>query len=119
MANQSYNPIKLGNKLKKAREYLNISGESAAESLDLSVEDVTEIEAGRYSLELEQLVELSRLYMRPVAYFFDVDPKPDNETDDDLRLLARKLDNLDPDDLNELLEFAEFLKLRNRQKNEK
>jgi transcriptional regulator with XRE-family HTH domain len=115
------NPIKaaagidreyLAARLKEAREYLGLSQEYVAQQTNIPRPAISEVEAGRRRVESIELQRFAALYGRPINYFLrseemraearvqmDVEAKLRNTTKD-----------LPPDDVEELLRFAEYLR---------
>lgn len=99
--------LRIGIKLKDAREYLGISQEEAAKVADISRSAISLIESGQRKLDAVELMELAKLYQRPMAYFTD-----DSYTltpEEEASFLARNIKKLSENDRKELIKFAEFL----------
>lgn len=103
---------KIGLRLKKAREYLGISQEEASESSNISRSAISLIETGKRKLDTVELMELSKLYQRPMAYFTDDDFSI--ELDPEAAVFARSFSDLTKTDKEELTRFAEFLAMRSK-----
>ena len=102
--------VRIGNRLKEVREYLNISQSEAAEFINVSRSAVSLIENGQRKLDSVELMRLAKLYQRPMAYFTEDDYSA--EQDPQAAVLARSLSGLSDDDKKELMKFAEFLNMR-------
>lgn len=103
---------KIGSRLKQAREYLSLSQEEASEVSNISRSAISLIETGKRKLDTVELMELSKLYQRPMAYFTD-----DNfsvELDPDAAVFARSFSDLSESDREELSRFAEYLAMRSK-----
>lgn len=68
----------IGRRLKEAREYLNLSQEEAASFAKISRSAISLIENGQRKLDSVELMNLAKLYQKPIAYFteenFSVEP---------------------------------------------
>jgi transcriptional regulator with XRE-family HTH domain len=99
---------RLADKLRETREFLGLSQQEAATAANLTRLALSAIETGRRRVESVELQALARVYGQPVTYFLE---SPESETaGQDLRFIARAAKELSPDDRNELLKFAEFLR---------
>jgi Zn-dependent peptidase ImmA (M78 family)/transcriptional regulator with XRE-family HTH domain len=68
----------LGTKLKEARLNKSISQEQAAEALALPRTAIVHIESGKRSVNTVELIQLAKLYERPIIHFF-VEKQPQEE----------------------------------------
>jgi len=100
----------IGLRLRQAREYLGISQEEASESSNISRSAISLIETGKRKLDTVELMELAKLYQRPMAYFTDDDFSI--ELDAEAAVFARSFSELSKNDKEELTRFAEFLAMR-------
>ena len=102
--------IKIGTKLKEAREYLDISQEKAAKEIKIHRSALSLIESGQRKLDAIELMALAKLYLRPVAFFtdqnFSIKPNPN------AAVFARNIEKLSDNDRQELENFAEFLSMK-------
>lgn len=94
-------------RLKDAREYLGISQEEAAKALKISRSAISLIETGDRKIDSLELMGLSKLYQRPIAYFTEDDYSVD--LDPEAAVFARKLSAMSDKDKKEIMRFAEFL----------
>jgi transcriptional regulator with XRE-family HTH domain len=99
----------MGARLRQAREFLGISQEAVAEVLGVPRASVSAMESGRRKVSSLELRDLSRLYKRPLDWFYDTesDPIPEDET---VTALFRATKNLNQEDKEQVLRFAEFLR---------
>jgi transcriptional regulator with XRE-family HTH domain len=100
----------LSERLKKIREYLNFSQQWVSERTGIPRTAISEIERGARRVDSLELKKLARLYRHPVSYFLDedLDAIPAEHA---LAGLPRRLTNLKPEDLNQVMKFAQFLEL--------
>ena len=103
---------KIGLRLRQAREYLGISQEEASEASNISRPAISLIETGKRKLDTVELMELSKLYQRPMAYFTDDDFSV--ELDPEAAVFARSFSDLSKNDKEELTRFAEYLAMRSK-----
>lgn len=96
-------------RLKETREYLNFSQQFVAERTGIPRTAISEIERGARRVESLELKKLARLYRYPVGYFLDedLDAVPAEHA---IAGLPRRLTTLKPEDLNQVLRFADFLR---------
>lgn len=64
-----------GKRLRKLRRQRDLTQEQLAESIQISVESVSNMERGIYAPSFETLEKLSRAFGLPVKDFFDFDPE--------------------------------------------
>jgi transcriptional regulator with XRE-family HTH domain len=102
---------RIGEKLRRAREYLGFSQDEVATFLKLSRTAITNIESGQRKVEVLELKRLAELYRQPVGYFTGED-EASASLPADVAVLARQAAKLSVKDREELGRFAEFLKAR-------
>lgn len=102
---------RLGDKLKKHREYLGMSQQYVAECTGVPRTAVSDIERGQRKVDAVELTKFARLYQQPVSWLLDEDEQasPDAHA---LSLLTRKYGRLTGHDLAQLEDFAAFLAAR-------
>jgi transcriptional regulator with XRE-family HTH domain len=61
---------KLGTLLKKARTSVNLSQEQVAAHFGVSQDTISKYERGKANISPYKLLEFSRLYEKPVTFFF-------------------------------------------------
>lgn len=98
----------MAQRLREAREYLGLSQDEVASALRISRPAVTNLEAGARKIEAVELDKLARLYGRTVQYFLTGEQAVAAKTRADF--LARTLNGLSEQDLQEVARFADFLK---------
>ncbi len=99
--------LEMAARLREAREYLGLSQEEVASTLQLSRPAVTNIESGSRKVEALELERLATLYGRTVDYFLrGEEPKADAK----VAFAARTLHGLSSKDLEEVVRYAEFLR---------
>lgn len=99
--------VRLGRRLKEARDYVGLSQEEVAFALSISRPAVGNIESGSRKVEAFELSKLSDLYGRTVEYLLTGNAPPE---DTRVAFLARATKGLSDSDLDELARFAAFLK---------
>lgn len=103
---------RLGEQLRREREYLGFSQDEVADSLGITRPAVSLIESGQRKVEVLELKRLAALYGRSVAYLTGEESEP--AAGEPVRALARLAKTLTPRDLDELQRFAEFLRTRGK-----
>ena len=101
----------LGEKLRRAREYIGFSQDEAAGYLKIPRTAVTNMESGQRKVEALELKRLAELYRQPVGHFTGEDDASAS-LPADVAHLARQAAKLSVKDREELGRFAEFLKQR-------
>jgi transcriptional regulator with XRE-family HTH domain len=99
----------MGARLRQAREFLGISQEAVAEALGVPRASVSAMESGRRKVSSLELRDLARLYKRPLDWFYGAEDEPIVE-DETVSALFRAAKNLNQEDKEQVLRFAEFLK---------
>jgi transcriptional regulator with XRE-family HTH domain len=100
----------IGERLRKAREFLELKQEEAAAAVGIPRSALSLIENGRRKVDSEELARFARVYGQSVdalAGTSALPPLPEN-----VHALARAATELSDNDRNELLRFAEFLQAR-------
>jgi transcriptional regulator with XRE-family HTH domain len=106
----------LGERLKKAREYVGLKQDDVAKTLGIPRSALSNVEAGTRKVDAIELARLAKLYQRPVAWFTGEDPSAAMEIPEGVAHVARAAASLSPQDREELARFADFLKSRARTK---
>lgn len=102
---------RLGEQLRRAREYVGFSQDEVASFLRLPRTAVTNIESGQRKVEALELKRLAELYRQPVGHFTG-EEEISASLPADVAHLARQAAKLSVKDREELGRFAEFLKMR-------
>jgi transcriptional regulator with XRE-family HTH domain len=100
----------IGDRLRQAREYLELRQEEAALAVGLSRSALSLVENGRRKVDAVELARFAEVYRQSIeALTGTAESKPLPES---VQALARAATELSADDRSELLRFAEFLQLR-------
>jgi transcriptional regulator with XRE-family HTH domain len=105
----------IGSKLKEVREYLNLTQQFVSEKTGIPRTAISAIESGKRKIDSVELMKLAKLYNHPVSHFLGEEERPLDKT---FVKLYRAAGNLDGNDRQELLRFAEFLRHSGREKQE-
>lgn len=98
----------LGERLRRAREYLGLSQNDVAQHLGLSRPAITNMEAGKRKVSTLELNQLAKLYRQPYDYLTgDTDELAEDETTGALFRATRELSERDRE---QVLRFAQFLR---------
>ena len=100
----------LGERLRQAREYLDLSQDEVAKVIGIPRNAISLIESGQRRVEAIELKHLAGVYGRSVAFF--TGEAPVLELPEDVEHLARTATHLSEQDRRELARFAEFLRDR-------
>jgi transcriptional regulator with XRE-family HTH domain len=106
MGNQK--AILLAERLKETREYLGLSQQTVADYVGISRAAVSSIESGKRRVDALELEKFSELYKYPIQYFYGEEEQVDEKT---VQLLARTAKDLNETDRQQVLKFAQFLKI--------
>lgn len=101
--------VSMGARLREAREFLGLSQEVVADALRVPRASVSAMESGRRKVSSLELRDLARLYKRPLEFFYS-DESGGEDEDEATQALFRVTRNLTPDDKEQVVRFAEFLK---------
>ncbi len=110
MPKSDLNRSALGERLKQAREYLQLSQDEVAKKVGLPRAAVSLIESGQRRLDAIELQKLAQLYQRSISYF--TGEAISAQLPEDVEHLARAATKLSQRDRQELARFAEFLNSR-------
>lgn len=102
---------KIGERLRLAREYLELKQEEAAEAVGLSRSALSLVENGRRKVDAMELARFAQVYRQSIEALTgaaETPPLPES-----VQALARAATELSAEDRDELLRFAEFLQTRN------
>ena len=102
----------LGLRLREAREYLSLSQDEVAKAIGLTRPAMSLLENGQRKVDAIELRKLADLYQRPVAYFTGEAENSDPSMSEKVQHLARAAAKLTENDQEELLRFAEFLRMK-------
>ncbi len=98
---------RLAEKLRVAREYINLSQDEVAKAVGIPRAAISLIESGQRRVDVLELKKFASVYDRPVSYFTG-DEKA-SALPEEVEHLARAAKNLSARDRQELARFAEFL----------
>jgi transcriptional regulator with XRE-family HTH domain len=98
----------VGQRLRTAREYLNLSQQHVADRTGIPRTALSDVERGARKVDILELRKLGRLYRRPIGYFLDQDPEA-ALADHAAAMLARTLSPLSEGDREKVVSFAQYL----------
>jgi transcriptional regulator with XRE-family HTH domain len=96
----------IADKLRVAREEKGLSQEEVALKLGLPRPAISQIENGRRRVEVLELIQLAKLYERPLEFFANEQPVASNR----FEMFRRAASALSDEDRDQVLRFAEFLR---------
>lgn len=103
----------MAERLREAREYIGLSQDEVATALGLSRPSITNIELGVRKVEATELNKLARLYRKTLDFLLTGEESSSNGPEQ-LAFLARAVQGLAQEDIDEVARFAEFLKQSSR-----
>jgi transcriptional regulator with XRE-family HTH domain len=119
--NEAIDRQKIGLRLKEMREYLGLSQDEVAKALKMPRPAVSLVESGERKVDALELKKFASLYQQPIDYFISEKSETVRKAAEVSRLprtppevarLARAATKLSPEDRNELVRFAEFLRAK-------
>lgn len=100
----------LASRLAVARHRAGLSQLQVARKLEVSRPSISEIEAGRRRVSVEELILFSELYDVDIHWLTGMGEKYVDELRDRVQLVALKLREFDDEDLERLIELLTVLK---------
>ncbi len=101
---EKLNYQKIGSRLRQAREYLGLTQEHVASILNVGRDAIIRIEKGNRKIDVEELLNFSKLYHISISELTDQNPSPDyNEVS-----FARGFNNLSSQDKKEIIDLIKF-----------
>lgn len=97
---------KLGERLKKAREYLGLTQEDVAKLLNVSRVVITNIEIGARKVTAEELSKLAKIYGWSMEELLEGE-----KIEGDTQMFARTFDELSLEDQKEIINLMKFKKM--------
>lgn len=98
------NGEKIGSKLRKAREYLELTQEEVADIIGLGRDAIIRIEKGTRKVSTEELARFSKLYMLSTDELLN----NDKNIDYSVQAFARGFEKLSDKDKNEIINLIKF-----------
>ena len=99
----------LGNRLRSAREYLELTQQEVAELVGLPRSAVSLVESGERKVDTFELKRFAEAYGRPTA---DFTGEANREIPEDLEALLRRAGDMTEEDRAEIVKFADWLLAR-------
>ncbi len=102
----------IATRLRVARELAGLTQGQIAKLMRLHRPTVTEIEAGRRRVTVDELAEFARHYHTSTAWLTGEEPDVADPADERVRLAARELSKLSEEDLDRLLRVLATIRAR-------
>lgn len=109
LAGSDAETVRLGQRLREAREYVRVTQEEASTALGVRRSAISEIEAGKRNVTALEMKRLAELYQRPSSWFTE---ERTAQEDESVQFLARTVNGLSENDRSQLANFAEFLRAK-------
>jgi transcriptional regulator with XRE-family HTH domain len=103
--------LMVARRLRKARELAGLTQEQVAHLMGLHRPSISEIEAGRRRVSAEELKQFGTHYRVSLAWLAGERPESIDSSDPRVRLAARELEKLRPEDLERLLRLISALRM--------
>lgn len=97
----------VGRRVREARKMAGLSQGQLAKLLNLHRPSVSEIEAGNRNVTADELAQIAKICEVSVSWLLD---QPRGEREDKLKLAARELSKLKPEDLDRLMTLLSSLR---------
>ena len=110
MDNTKSKSIRIGQRLRLAREMAGLSQTQVARMLTLHRPSVSEMEAGRRKVSAEELTKLSEIYDISMLWLTGLEKETGVEASDRIKLAAREFAKLKPEDLGRILDLLKALR---------
>lgn len=107
----------LGNRIRQARKDAGLSQVRLAQLLNTTQSAVSLYEAGQRAVGIDMLLNVARILNRPLHYFLTAIDAVLYVRDSRIANMANELEKR-PQDIEELLEYWEFIRWRNVQERE-
>ncbi len=107
----------LGNRIRQARKDAGLSQVRLAQMLNTTQSAISLYEAGQRAVGIDMLLNVARILNRPLHYFLGAIDEVLYVRDSRIANLANELEKR-PQDIEELLEYWEFIRWRNAQEHE-
>ncbi len=107
----------LGNRIRQARKDAGLSQVRLAQLLNTTQSAISLYEAGQRAVGIDMLLNVARILNRPLHYFLGAIDEVLYVRDSRIANLADELEKR-PQDIEELLEYWEFIRWRNAQEHE-
>jgi transcriptional regulator with XRE-family HTH domain len=105
----------IGERLRLAREQAGLSQGQVAKMLNMHRPTISEIEAGRRRVTAEELTEFSRVFEVSVGWLTNSEAD-EADLNDRVKLAARELAKLKPEDLDKVLHLLSTMRRQKGQK---
>lgn len=100
----------IANRIKTAREMAGLSQGQVAKIMGVHRPTISEIEASRRKVSVEELSFFSKLFKVNISWLACEDETGEEILSDKIQLAARELKNLNPHDLERVIELLKALK---------
>ena len=100
----------IASRLRLSREMAGLTQGQVAKSLDWHRPTVSEIEAGRRKVSVEELATLTEMYGVNVIWVVGEEDEESSEAADRVKLAARELSKLREEDLDRVLQLVQALR---------
>jgi transcriptional regulator with XRE-family HTH domain len=114
MSDESIQWRAIGDRLRKAREFLELTQDDAARAVGVSRPTLSQIENGHRKVDALELAKFAKIYGQSVELLSGSEA---TEIPEAVKHLARATRDLSEQDRGELLRFAEYLQTRSKRDN--
>lgn len=114
MSKSSSGKEKVAERLKLARELAGLTQAQVAKMLKMHRPTISEIEAGRRNVSAQELSKFAEIYGVEVSWLSQGKPDDDDIREERVKLAARELNKLKPDDLERVMQLLKALRSEER-----
>jgi len=97
---------KIATRIRDARVMAGLSQAQAAEKLNLQRPTISEIESGKRKVSAEEIIQMADLYRVDTSWLLS---QNDVDMPDHVKIAARELNKLKPDDMNKVIDIIKML----------
>jgi len=108
MAKNEKKSTDIGARLRTARELAGLSQAQVAKMLSLHRPSISEMEAGRRKVSAEELAKLAGIYDVSLSWLAGAESEEEEESDK-VRLAARELAKLKPEDYKRMMQLLRLM----------
>jgi transcriptional regulator with XRE-family HTH domain len=113
--NSSPDREKIAARIKDARTMAGLSQAKAAEMLNLQRPAISEIEAAKRKVNVEEAIQMAELYKVDLSWLLCQEQNDDANLPEQVKFAARDLNKLKPDEMNKVIDIIKMLPKKKKQ----
>lgn len=107
--NSSSDREKIAARIKGARVMAGLSQAQAADKLNLQRPAISEIEAGKRKVNVEEAIQMAELYRVDLSWLLCQEQNDDTNLPEQVKFAARELNKLKPEEMNKVIDIIKML----------